>query len=165
MLGKRLRSLLTPWTLRAASRPHRPTLRLASCRPTVESLEARCLLSVHLLNHFTGISFSEDDAIAPGGGRTPPDTTGAAGPVEFVQTVNQVIRISNKFSGTPLVTDSLDDFWYTQGGLTPIAIHDSMMVWDDQVQRFIVGDQDVDTPCSRQRVSTSPSPSRRRRPR
>jgi hypothetical protein len=111
----------------------------------LEQLEDRTLLTVTLLNNFTGLGFAQS------GGSVPPDTNGAAGPTSYVETVNQAVAIfSPKTTGTPVAQSSLANFFFTNGGLTPIAPaasdaqSDCFVIWDSQVQRFIVGDLDFD---------------------
>src|SRR5205823_4360902 len=49
-----------------------------------------------------------------------------------------------KATGATTVSRSFNDFWFTQGNLqhAPFTVlSDPDVVWDEQVQRFIVGDQ------------------------
>src|SRR5262249_19842725 len=69
----------------------------------------------------------------------------------YVETVNQTVAIySPKTTGTLLASDSLDDFWLVQGGLSRPSsgsvFSDPVVTYDDNpgVGRFIIGDQDVD---------------------
>jgi hypothetical protein len=106
-------------------------------------LEDRTLLTVNLLSNYSGLNFSQS------GGYVPPDTCGAAGTANYVETVNQTVGIyTPKGTGTSLVSDSFSDFWYVQGKLKQADggsfLSDPIVTWDEQVQRFIVGDQDVD---------------------
>src|SRR6266851_5595617 len=113
-------------------------------RPRLEVLEDRTLLAVNLLHHYTGLDFAQSsDSVIP------PDTNGAAGPTSYIEVVNDTIAIyTPKTTGAAAVTDSLSDFWFTQGGLlhadASSRISDVVIVWDEQIQRFIVGQQDVD---------------------
>jgi hypothetical protein len=125
----------------------------------VEALEKRSLLAVNLLSSFTGMN--QLAAAGPNNNPgfvtiySPPDTTGAAGPTEYVEAANMGIRISNKTTGASIATDSVHDFMFTQGGLAqvmpipgppanaPDNLSDVTMVWDNLVQRFIIGVQDV----------------------
>jgi hypothetical protein len=82
-------------------------------------------------------------------GFVPPDTCGAAGPTSYVETINLDLAIfTSKTTNTPSVTDSLSDFFFTQGGLPRASgssgLSDPITVWDDLANRFIVGVQDVD---------------------
>jgi len=113
----------------------------------LEALEDRTLLSVSVGNSYIGLGFTSS-----GGTGAPPDTNGAAGPTNYVETVNQAIAIYNpKTSGAGPVTDSLADFYFTQGGLTPAVSvasdtqTDCFVIFDSQVQRFIVGNLDADS--------------------
>jgi hypothetical protein len=106
----------------------------------VERLEERALLAVNLISSYTGLSEN---------GFVPPDTCGAAGPTSYVESQNQDLAIfTPKATGTSSVTSSFTTFWFTQGGLARASassgLSDPIVVWDDQVNRFIVGDQDVD---------------------
>ncbi len=111
----------------------------------LERLEDRTVPAVTLTQNYTGVNF------AASGGYTPPDTAGAAGPFAYVEAVNQEIRVfPDKTTNGSTFSDSMSDFWFNQGHLTNPAgsvgagLSDTMVVWDDQIQRFIVGDQDVD---------------------
>jgi hypothetical protein len=83
------------------------------------------------------------------GGYVPPDSQGAAGPSVYVETVNQTVALYAKATGVPIGSDSLFDFFLTQGNLQPPSnfsyFSDPVVVYDDQpgVQRFIVGDQNI----------------------
>lgn len=111
-----------------------------------ESLEIRTLLSVSVLNNsgqgFAGLSFNQS------GGYVPPDTNGAAGPSSYVETVNQSVALyGSKNTGAGAVTDSLSHFMFTTGGLTRAdsgsGQSDPVVTYDEQIGRFIIGDQDV----------------------
>lgn len=117
----------------------------------LEELEDRTLLSATLGTSYNGISSAQQSALT-GLLIEPPDTNGAAGPTNYVETANQAVAIFNpKTSGAAPVTRSLADFYFTQGGLTPAAAagsdgqSDNFVIFDSQVQRFIVGDIDFDT--------------------
>ena len=78
----------------------------------------------------------------------PPDTSGAAGPSAYVETVNQSVALyTSKATGAGAVTDSLSHFLFTTGGLTRAdsgsGLSDPVVTYDEQIGRFIVGDQDV----------------------
>jgi hypothetical protein len=116
-----------------------------------------------------GISFRGIDSNNSNSGATPnapPDTQGAAGPSSYVETVNQTIAMYGKGTGTNLALDSLADFWTTQGGLSRAdagsTFANPSVVYDEQLQRFIVTEQDVDTTTHVSTfdiaVSTSASP-------
>lgn len=117
-----------------------------SGRRTVERLENRTLLSVAILNNngsgYTAMSFNQS------GGYVPPDTAGAAGPSAYVETVNQSVALySPKGTGASTQTDSLSHFLFTSGHLTRAdggsGLSDPIVAYDEQIGRFIVGDQDV----------------------
>ena len=98
----------------------------------LEVLEDRSLLAVNLLHHYTGLNFSQ------GGGFVPPDSNGAAGPTNYVETVNQTLAIySPKATKASSVTDSFSHFWYTVGGLPKVSnLSDPIVTYDDQIGRF-----------------------------
>jgi hypothetical protein len=125
-----------------------------SFRPLLELLEARTLLSVTIApsnnngQGYQGLNFSQSS-----GGFTPPDTSGAAGPTSFVETVNQTIAIfSPKSTGTTQTILDLPTFF---ASLPPVdgtaGFSDPIVTYDDNIPgqspangRFIVGDQNVD---------------------
>lgn len=113
---------------------------------TLEKLDDRVLPAVTILNNgasgFSGLSFNSS------GGYVPPDTCGAAGPSVFVETVNQALALYNpKGTGASATTNSLSQFFFTTGGLTRAdggsGLSDPIVTYDEQIGRFIVGDQDV----------------------
>src|SRR5947209_5527272 len=115
-------------------------------RLTLERLEDRTVPAVSLLNNggngFAALSFNQS------GGYVPPDTTGAAGPSAYVETVNQSVALyANKSTGAGAVTDSLSHFLFTTGHLTRAdsgsGLSDPITTYDEQIGRFIVGDQDA----------------------
>ena len=125
----------------------RTAIRGPSRRFVLEPLEDRTLLSVSILNHsgqgYPGLSFNQS------GGYVPPDTNGAAGPSVYVESVNQSLAIYNpKATGASAVTDSLSHLLFTTGRLTRAdsgsGLSDPVVTYDEQIGRFIVGDQDVD---------------------
>jgi hypothetical protein len=132
-----------------APRFKRDRLRGDCRRLLIETLEHRNLLSVSIVNNsgngFSALSFNQSS-----GGYVPPDTCGAAGPSAYVETVNQTLGIYNpKATGASLVSDSFTHFWFTTGGLTKVDSgsfsSDPIVVYDELIGRFIVGDQDVDS--------------------
>jgi uncharacterized repeat protein (TIGR01451 family) len=118
-----------------------------STRPlSLEALEGRVVPAVSILDSggsgFAGLSFNQS------GGYVPPDTCGAAGPSAYVETVNQSVAVyPNKGTGAGAVTDSLAHFLFTTGGLTRAdsgaGLSDPVVTYDEQIGRFVVGDQDV----------------------
>ncbi len=121
-------------------RRHRP------CRPVLEILEDRTVPAISILNNggngYAGLSFGQS------GGYVPPDTCGAAGPSVYVETVNQALAIYNpKGTGASALRDTLAHFFFTTGGLaradSSSGLSDPIVAYDEQIGRFIVGDQDV----------------------
>jgi uncharacterized repeat protein (TIGR01451 family) len=111
-----------------------------------QTLEVRALLSVSVVNNagqgYAGLSFNQS------GGYVPPDTNGAAGPNAYVETVNQSVALyGDKSTGAGAVTDSLSHFLFTTGGLTRAGsgsgLSDPVVTYDEQIGRFIIGDQDI----------------------
>src|SRR3954469_3675817 len=132
---------------RRAARPARAS---RSCRPRIEGLERRTVLSVTIAptningNGYAGLHFGQS------GGYTPPDTNGAPGPCHYVKTVNQEIAlVTSKSNGSPNTITSLSTFWFTTGDLpradSGSGLSDPVVAYNDQIGRFIVGDQDVDS--------------------
>jgi uncharacterized repeat protein (TIGR01451 family) len=114
----------------------------------LQRLEDRTTPSISILNNggngYAALNFNQSS-----GGYVPPDTCGAAGPSVYVETVNQSLAIFNpKNTGASSVTDSFSHFWFTTGGLTRAdsgsGLSDPVVTYDEQIGRFIVGDQDVD---------------------
>ena len=98
---------------------------------------------VSIAHDYAGLNFNQS------GGYVPPDTCGAAGPSSYVETVNQEIAIySPKSTGATSILDSLGDFFFTQGGLSHAsmssALSQPIVIYDELMSRFIVGDQDID---------------------
>jgi uncharacterized repeat protein (TIGR01451 family) len=115
----------------------------------LEPLEDRTLPSVTIAatnnngNGYTALDFNSS------GGYVPPDTQGAAGPTNYVETVNQTVAIfSPKATGASSTSASLSTFWFTTGGLAHAdggsGLSDPVVTYDDQIGRFVVADQDVD---------------------
>src|SRR6266705_1970286 len=112
----------------------------------LEVLEDRTVPSVTILNNggngYTGLDFNQS------GGYVPPDTCGAAGPANYVETVNQELAIySPKATGATRVADSLVHFLFTTGQLSRAGsgsgLSDPIVTYDELIGRFVVGDQDV----------------------
>ena len=135
------RRWLTPFS-RPFPRAGRPARAPRSRRPQLEGLERRTVLSVTVANSFVGLDFNHS------GGYTPPDTNAAAGPSSFVETVNQTVALYAKSSGSQTASSALSTFWFTTGGLphadSGSGLSDPIVTYNDQISRFIVGDQDVD---------------------
>jgi hypothetical protein len=141
-------------------------------RAELEPLEIRTLLSVSLLSSYTGMNQLAAAGPNPKPGLvtiySPPDTTGAAGPTSYLETANQGISIyTPKATGTTVVTDSMHDFLFTQGGLAQVPpfsastdnFSDVTSIWDELAQRFIVGVQDVSGSTSNFDIAVSKSAS------
>jgi hypothetical protein len=111
-------------------------------RPRIESLEARTLLAVSIIN-------GSGNGYAGLSGSNPPDTCGAAGPNSYIEVAFGIELFQNKPNGSPPapITDSLDDFFNTKGGL-PIQPNrdgqDSTVLYDNLMGRFIIGNLDAD---------------------
>ncbi len=103
---------------------------------------------VDVLSRYQGLNFGSS------GGFQPANPQGAAGSDSagsntYVEATNQAVAIYNpKTIGTVVTSDSLSDFFTNVGGLKRADIFsqfsDPAVVWDDQIQRFIIVDQDVD---------------------
>src|SRR5215831_5596615 len=93
-------------------------------------------------NGYAALDFNQS------GGYTPPDSQGAAGPSVYVETVNQEIAIySPKATGASVIKTPLSSFLFTVGGLPHAdnnsGLSDPVVLYNDQIGRFIIGDQDV----------------------
>jgi uncharacterized repeat protein (TIGR01451 family) len=111
----------------------------------LEHLEDRTVPAISLLNGngYAGLNFSQSS-----GGYVPPDTSGAAGPSAYLESVNQSIELfPNKAVSTGGLRDSLSHFFFTTGGLTRAdsgsGLSDPVVAYDELIGRFVVGDQDV----------------------
>jgi len=111
----------------------------------IDRLEDRVVPVVSIFNN-GGNGYSALD-FTNSGGFVPPDTNGAAGPSVYVQTVNQAIALYNpKATGASAQITSLDNFYYTVGGLTQIpgsSRFDPTVLYNQHIGRFIVGNQDA----------------------
>jgi uncharacterized repeat protein (TIGR01451 family) len=127
-------------------------------------LETRTLPSVSILNNggsgYAALHFSQTQ------GYVPPDTNGAAGPTNYVETVNQTLAIfSPKATGASSVSTTFSNFWFTTGGLPHAdagsGLSDPVVTYDDAIGRFVVADQDVNfnTHVSRFDIAVSKSSS------
>jgi uncharacterized repeat protein (TIGR01451 family) len=134
---------------RPSPRAGRPVRAPRSRRPQLEGLEQRTVLSVSIAptnlngSGYAALSFAQS------GGYTPPDTCGAAGPSAYVETVNQTVALTtSKSNGGGYTYTPLSTFWFTTGGLARAdgssGLSDPIVAYNDQIGRFIVGDQDVD---------------------
>jgi uncharacterized repeat protein (TIGR01451 family) len=127
-------------------------------------LETRTLPSVSILNNggsgYSALHFSQTQ------GYVPPDTQGAAGPTNYVETVNQTLAIfSPKATGASSVSTTFSNFWFTTGALPHAdagsGLSDPVVTYDDAIGRFVVADQDVNfnTHVSRFDIAVSKSSS------
>jgi hypothetical protein len=129
-------------------------------KPVVQLTQA----SPGLINSYDGLAAASE----PGGPQAPPDTQGAAGPDSFVEVVNQAIAIyPNRSTSAGAVSDSLADFFSSNNSsLYPApsgnkGLIDPDITWDEQIQRFIVGDDNPNNGSGSSfelAVSTSPNP-------
>jgi hypothetical protein len=73
------------------------------------------------ITNYNGLDFVQSARIQAntiGGGATPPDPQGAAGPESYIEAINLSIAIfAPKTSGVNPVTDATDDFFNLQGNL------------------------------------------------
>jgi hypothetical protein len=91
--------------------------KLPNCRRALrlEWLEDRTVPAVSILNG--GGTAGLNDATS--GNYVPPDPNGAAGPAAYVETTNQAIELfPTKGFGNNGLTDGLDHFFFTTGGLS-----------------------------------------------
>ncbi len=125
-------------------------------RPVLEQLEDRALPSVTILatnNNGQGYKVLDFNQST---GFVPPDTSGAAGPNSYVETVNQAVAMyTPKATGHNEFYETLDQFFHAFGGLpkpdSTSELSDPIVAYDDNLPgltastgRFIIGDQDVD---------------------
>jgi uncharacterized repeat protein (TIGR01451 family) len=115
----------------------------------LEVLEDRSLPSVTIAatnnsgNGYVGLTI--DQANSNGGGFVPPDTNGAAGPSEYIQSANLVYGIfTPKATGTTSVLRGIVDFFTntsTGGGLTAVtggSWSDPAVVYDEYIGKFVL---------------------------
>jgi hypothetical protein len=101
---------------------------------------------VDMLSRYQGLNFSQSGPYQ-GINELTPNPQGAAGPDSYVEAINQSVAIFSRTTGTSIQTDSLPDFFKNVGGLQHAFFGqyiDPAVVWDDQIQRFIIVDLDVD---------------------
>jgi uncharacterized repeat protein (TIGR01451 family) len=141
-----LRRFSRSWLAGGGQRP--APARPWHAQPWLEHLEDRALPSVTIApTNNSGQGYAALD-FYQSGGYTPPDTNGAAGPTSYVETVNQTVALySPKATGASATTASLSNFWFTTGGLAHAdsgsGLSDPIVTYNDQIGRFIIGDQDV----------------------
>jgi uncharacterized repeat protein (TIGR01451 family) len=92
--------------------------------------------------NFAGLSFNSS------GGYVPPDTCGAAGPSNYLESVNQNLALYSRSTGALVASFGLAGFFFSVGGLSRAdsgsGMSDPVVVYNEKIGRFIVGDQDVD---------------------
>jgi hypothetical protein len=101
---------------------------------------------VDVLTRFQGLNFSQSGPFQ-GIQFLTPNAQGAAGTNSYLEAINQSLALFTKDTGSLLKSTALPDFFKTVGQLQhPIfgQFIDPAVVWDDQIQRFIVVDLDVD---------------------
>lgn len=108
---------------------------------SLDHLEERVVMSATVVSSFPGLNFAQS------GGYVPPDTCGAVGTTSYVETVNQTVAIYNKSTGANIDMTPLSNFYFTTGGLARAdassRLSDPVVVYVDQIGKFVVGDQDV----------------------
>jgi hypothetical protein len=107
----------------------------------VEELECRLLPSVVVNQNFDGLVNPKVE---------PPDSDLAAGPSSIVQTVNRLIRVSDKM-GNSLLSDSLTDFFNTGTDF----IFDPRVIYDDITNKFYVVMIDFNAPAMPQATASN----------
>jgi uncharacterized repeat protein (TIGR01451 family) len=109
-------------------------------------LEDRTVPAVSILNGgATGLNFqTSTDGF---GNIRPPDDSGAAGPAAYVETVNNAIELFPTKGASRGLTDNLDHFFFTIGGLphtdTESYIDDPVVGYDELIGRFVVYDRNL----------------------
>ncbi len=111
--------------------------------PQLEPIEDRTLLSLSIGTNFSGADLAQSE------GFIPPDTQGAAGPTQLVETINNSFTVFSK-TGTLVEQTSLDSFFNTAlaaggGGTVTSYSYDPRIIYDPQGQRyFVAGDDNPD---------------------
>jgi hypothetical protein len=82
---------------------------------------------------YANVSPSFDGIFQTGG--TPPDTTGAAGPDRYIETINTSYAIYSK-AGSLVNSGSLSSLTGITGGIFGYSLSDPQMMWDAATQRF-----------------------------
>jgi uncharacterized repeat protein (TIGR01451 family) len=109
--------------------------------------------SITISTNYNALNFGQAADLLGGAGATPPDPQGAVGPDSYVEAVNDAVAIfAPRTSAANPVTDSLDDFFFTQGNLNDPNpddefgnfFTDPQVVYVEQIHRFIVGAMEVD---------------------
>jgi hypothetical protein len=134
----------------------------------LEWLETRALPSVTIAHNYTGLDFNQSSDFP-----IPPDTNGAAGPSNYVETVNDTVAIfSPKATGASEVSAPLATFFASLPAADSTGnsfFTDCSVLYDDNVPgatritgRFIVTDENAHPAAGKSvfdiAISTSPSP-------
>lgn len=107
----------------------RTSMRRRTFEAAIETLESRRLLSV--TNLIEGASFSDS------GNLNPANPSGAVGPANLVNTVNNQIQWFTK-AGALQQSETLNDFFASLGTTADTAISDARVIYDQYNQRFVV---------------------------
>ncbi len=115
----------------------------------LERLEDRTVPAVSILNGGGAAGLNFDTSTNVYGNVRPPDDSGAAGPTAYVETVNEAIELfPTKGVSTNGVTDGLNHFFFTTGGLPRTDswsyIDYPVVAYDELIARFVVYDKDID---------------------
>jgi hypothetical protein len=105
----------------------RPKLRLLKRPLCLEALEDRTLLSVDVINTYTGLTDTN---------WTPPDTNGAAGQNYYLETVNSMVAFFNPSTGSRVFSRSLQSFFAPDGATQPPF--DPVVTYQEQYHRWVV---------------------------
>jgi hypothetical protein len=100
--------------------------------PKIENLEDRTVPSVTL-----GVSVTGVQGVNSSCGCLPPDTNGAVGTTEVVETVNTAMDVFNK-SGTLLSGPSSLKTFFGGHGFTVNSLSDPVIVFDESINRYII---------------------------
>lgn len=101
-------------------------------RLSLETLEMRALMSVDLFAAIDGTNQGNSSC-----GCTPPDTSGAAGPNQVIETVNSAFAVYDKNSGALINRRSLASLFAPLGGVQSLS--DPVAMYDDINGQFVLG--------------------------
>lgn len=147
------RALLRRWSPKL-SRQSRTGLssRATRFQPQIQPLEDRCLMAAQGLTGFPGLA-------APDGSVEPPDSIGVAGPSIVVELVNSVQDSGDNVVGSPQIAffdKNLGGVVFQQDFKTFFAsvnpgndIFDPVVIFDEQVGRFVLAAVDLDAEAQR----------------
>jgi hypothetical protein len=83
------------------------------------------------------------------GGQAPAATRVAVGPSSTLETVDLTAKLFNKTTGAAIASDTLSDFFYTQGKLTQTdstsTLGSPTVIYDQFTNRYIIGVLDADS--------------------